>query len=117
MTTVELTADFLSALAHPNRLRILEFLRRGEKCSCEIQPALGIEQSNLSRHIKLLLQVGILTSRRDGPRLLLAITNPAILEVLDSVSHITQQRIRSNARALKSGMKLTNDNIIMETQV
>ncbi len=50
---LELKADILKALAQPTRLKILELLRDGEKCICEIVPAINGEQSNISRHISL----------------------------------------------------------------
>ena len=52
-TQEELKANILTALAHPNRIRILEFLKNGIKCNCEIAPALELEQSILSRHLKI----------------------------------------------------------------
>ena len=51
---LELKADILKALSQPTRLKILELLREGEKCICEIVPALNGEQSNISRHISLM---------------------------------------------------------------
>ncbi len=51
---LELKADILKALAQPTRLKILELLREGEKCICEIVPAINGEQSNISRHISLM---------------------------------------------------------------
>jgi len=51
-------ADFFKALAHPTRLQILELLRPGERCVCEIFPALEMEQSNVSRHLSVSLEKG-----------------------------------------------------------
>jgi len=67
-TASELKSEILEALAHPNRIRILESLRRGPRCNCEIAPELGLEQSNLSRHLKILVQAGVLFSWKDGLR-------------------------------------------------
>ncbi len=50
----ELKADLLNALGHANRLRILEFLKDGEKCNCDIYPTLNLEQSYLSCHMRIL---------------------------------------------------------------
>ncbi|MHA1758172.1 MAG: ArsR/SmtB family transcription factor, partial [Promethearchaeota archaeon] len=57
---LELKAELLSAIGHPNRIRIIEFLKDGPKCACEIARSLNIEQSNLSRHMKLLTQAEVL---------------------------------------------------------
>ena len=61
-TSADLKAEILLALAHPNRIRIVELLRKDVMCNCELAPALELEQSNLSRHLKILVQAGILRS-------------------------------------------------------
>jgi DNA-binding transcriptional ArsR family regulator len=77
-----LKAKVLSALAHPNRIRILEFLKNEIKCNCEIAPALRLEQSNLSRHLKLLVQEGILISWKDGLRVNYKVSDERVYEIL-----------------------------------
>jgi DNA-binding transcriptional ArsR family regulator len=84
-SAIDRRAELFLALGHPNRLRIVEFLRGGERCQCEIQPALGIEQSNLSRHIKILAHAGILASRRDGTRILLRVADARVFALLDGL--------------------------------
>jgi DNA-binding transcriptional ArsR family regulator len=100
MNADELTAELFAALAHPNRLRIVEFLRDDERCSCEIQPALGIEQSNLSRHIKILVTAGILRSRKDGLKMMLRIADPAVFEIIETVKHMLNTTHKARSRAL-----------------
>ncbi|ADL06971.1 MULTISPECIES: ArsR/SmtB family transcription factor [Thermosediminibacter] len=51
----------LKALADENRLRILNLLRKGELCVCEIEAILEITQSNASRHLNKLKNAGIIT--------------------------------------------------------
>ena len=51
---LELKAEVLKVLAQPTRLKILELLRNGERCICEIVPAINGEQSNISEHISLM---------------------------------------------------------------
>lgn len=96
----EQTATLFAALSHPNRLRILELLRDGERCSCEIQPALGIEQSNLSRHIKILTSAGILRSRKDGLKLMLSVSDHAFFEMIGLVQHTLTNTHKAESRAL-----------------
>ena len=67
--SANLRAKILDALAHPNRIRILEAVRNGQTCSCEIAPQLDMEQSNLSRNIKILVNSGVLIPQRDGVRI------------------------------------------------
>lgn len=82
-TQYELKANMLMAIAHPNRIRILEQLRNEIKCNCELAPALGLEQSNLSRHLKVLTQAGVLISWKDGLRVNFKVADERIFEILD----------------------------------
>ncbi len=58
--------NLLKATADESRLRILFLLEEGERCVCEIQEALGLAQSTVSRHLQVLEEVGIIQSRRQG---------------------------------------------------
>lgn len=53
--------DVIKALAHENRIRILNLLRKQELCVCELEHIMGVNQSNASRHLNKLKQAGILT--------------------------------------------------------
>ena len=87
-------ADILLAIAHPNRIRILEQLRKEVKCNCELAPALGLEQSNLSRHLKVLTQAGVLISWKDGLRVNFKIADERIFELLDLSESIATRKDR-----------------------
>ena len=56
----------LKAFADESRLRILSLLESGELCVCEIQPALELAQSTVSRHLQTLEEVGVIVGRRQG---------------------------------------------------
>jgi ArsR family transcriptional regulator len=90
----KLKADILVAIAHPNRIRILEQLRKEVKCNCELAPALGLEQSNLSRHLKVLTQAGVLISWKDGLRVNFKIADERIFELLDLSESIATRKDR-----------------------
>ena len=61
---------YLTALAEPNRLAILKFLKGGEKCACEIHPKLKLPQNLSSYHLKVLKDLKLLKNRRDGVKIL-----------------------------------------------
>ena len=54
------------ALADETRLRIVDLLREGERCVCDLQDWLGMSQSALSFHLKTMKDAGLLTDRRQG---------------------------------------------------
>lgn len=90
---LELKAEVLKALAQPTRLKILECLRNGEKCICEIVPAINGEQSNISRHIFLMQKSHLVKTRRDGVRVMVKVSDPKIFEILDNVSLLLKKQI------------------------
>jgi ArsR family transcriptional regulator len=79
-------AKIFNALSDPVRLEILEFLRDGEKCVCEIIPHVRLIQPMVSRHLKILKDCGLVKDRKDGNRRLYSITEPAIFESVDAVT-------------------------------
>jgi len=95
-------ADILKALAQPTRLKIIEFLRDGERCVCEIFPAIGEEQPNTSRHLVLMLTTGILSRRKEGLKIYYAIKHPEILEIVDIVTLLVKQEIAGRHELLKA---------------
>lgn len=61
-----------------NRLAILDFLNNGEQCACDILTKLNISQSTLSHHMKILVESGIVSSRKDGKWTYYKISNHGI---------------------------------------
>jgi ArsR family transcriptional regulator len=62
----ERTARVFHALAEPTRLRIVDLLRSGERCVCELTDALEMAQSKLSFHLKGLKDAGLVLDRKEG---------------------------------------------------
>lgn len=84
----EAQAEFLQAVGQATRLRILEVLAEGERCVCDIQVAVGEEQSNVSKHLAILRRSGVLTARREGGRIIYRIRDGRIPEVLRRLSDV-----------------------------
>ena len=61
-----LDAKVFKAFCDENRLKVLEQLRGGEKCVCALTADLGIVQSALSYHMKILVESGIVSARQEG---------------------------------------------------
>ena len=99
---VDFRAEILKALAQPTRLKIMDFLRDGERCVCEIFPAIGEEQSNTSRHLNMMLAAGVLSRRKDGLKIYYAIKHPEIMEVMDIVTLIVRKEIGGRHRLLNA---------------
>lgn len=74
------------ALSDPIRLEIISYLRDGEKCVCEIVPHLNLVQSLVSRHLKILKDVGVVRFRKDGTKRMYSIVDPRIHNVVDALT-------------------------------
>lgn len=83
--------DVFNALANPTRLKILECIRDGEKCICEITPYTSKSQPNISQHIKVLKNAGIIEERKEGTRVLIKVSNEKIFNIIDEVKHLFKQ--------------------------
>jgi ArsR family transcriptional regulator len=75
-----LTTRF-KALSDPHRLRILDRLRGGERCVCELTDVLEAGQSLLSFHLKVLKEAGLVTDRREGRWMHYALSAEAVTEL------------------------------------
>ena len=65
-TVYEERAKVFKALCDERRQRILELLHTGQKCACVLTEEMGMPQSSLSYHMKILCDSGIVTSREEG---------------------------------------------------
>jgi ArsR family transcriptional regulator len=83
---IRMKTKIFNALADSTRLEILDFLRIGEKCVCEIIPHVGLIQPVVSRHLKILKDSGLVRDRKDGTKRLYSITEPKIFDILDAAS-------------------------------
>ena len=62
----EVRARVFKALCDPRRQQILELLKSGEKCACVLTDNMGMPQSSLSYHMKILCESGIVVGREEG---------------------------------------------------
>jgi len=75
--------DIFKALADPTRLKILDCIKNGEKCICEVIPYTGKSQPNVSLHLKILKHAGLVNERKDGTRIMLSIADKNIFKLID----------------------------------
>lgn len=66
MVDIKKKTKLLKALGEPNRLQILEHLREGDKCACDILELIELSQPALSHHMKILEDVEIVKSVKEG---------------------------------------------------
>ncbi len=80
--------DVFKALADPTRLKILECIKDGEKCICEVIPYTKKSQPNVSQHLKVLKIAGLVDERKEGTKIMLKASDKKIFDVIDSVKKL-----------------------------
>lgn len=95
-----LQAELCKGMAHPKRIFILSLLKDGEKTVNELAELTGVTQSNLSQHLSLMRQIGIVQTRRDGLNVCYSIADYQIVEACELVRKAIGQRVRRNGVAL-----------------
>ena len=99
---LELIAERFRMLSEPMRLRILNTLGENEMSVTEIVTATGANQANVSKHLAILLQTGIVSRRKEGLTANYRVADPTIFELCDLVCsrlkdhHETRQNTLAN---------------------
>lgn len=74
-------AGYFHALGDETRLRVLDLLRAGERCVCDLASGAGVAQPRLSYHLRALREAGILLDRRQGRWIYYRINPAAVAEL------------------------------------
>jgi DNA-binding transcriptional ArsR family regulator len=85
MARAATTTDAFNAVAEPQRRRILDLLADGERSVNELVDALGLTQPQVSKHLRVLREVGAVHVRDDGRRRLYRLNGPALKPIHDWV--------------------------------
>jgi ArsR family transcriptional regulator len=93
-------ANILKALSHPIRLYIIELLKDGEKCVCEIDEKLHIDMSTVSRHLSTLRKSGIIKDEKRGNQVYYTLKVPCVLNFLHCAENVTKESIEEKIKIL-----------------
>lgn len=96
----KIKADFLKALSHPVRLKVIEALKHGEKSVGSLVKELGVEQSSLSRHLLALRDAGILQSRQERTTVYYSIRDHDVFQVLRPIAVLLRKKFKESERVL-----------------
>ena len=101
MARASTTSDPFNAIAEPRRRHILEFLAAEERSVGDIADALELNQPSVSKHLHVLLNVGLVSARRDGRRTMYR-TNADTLRTVHDWSGMFAQYWRNQLRRIKA---------------
>ncbi len=96
----ERQAEIAKAVAHPLRMAVIDFLKDGEKCVCDIARHIGSERSNVSRHLAVMVRAGVLSCRKDGLKVFYGLKTPCVAQFLSCVAAVLKQQARENKKLL-----------------
>lgn len=95
-------ADIAKAITHPLRIAIMDFLKDGEQCVCDIAEYVGSERSNVSRHLSVMVNAGVLEHRKEGLRVIYKLKTPCILEFFACMTTCLKQQAKDSEKLLKA---------------
>lgn len=85
MDNHQLSVKVFKALGHPIRYKIVKFLYDGPKCVCKLNEDIEFSQANLSQHLKILKEAGILSSEKIGMNIHYQLSSNEVKNIIDSV--------------------------------
>ena len=100
---MELIAQRFRVISEPMRIRVLDALRDGPLTIAELTEALGATQQNVSKHVGVLAQAGIVTREKDGNRVRCSIADESILELCELVCGGLRRQVAELDQLLAGG--------------
>ena len=96
-------ARIFKALGHPSRLLMVDALRDGEKCVCDLQTLVGDDMSTVSKHLSVLREAGVVSSEKRGPNIYYRLALCCLETFLSCTGEIVEKRILSQMDMLNKG--------------
>jgi DNA-binding transcriptional ArsR family regulator len=99
--TVEALAERFRLLSEPTRLRLLCILAGGERCVGDLATQLGCTQANVSKHLSLLADAGLLQRRKAGLNCFYSVADESVFAVCGSVWDSLRRHLDARAEAVR----------------
>lgn len=111
----EMQADICQVLANPKRLQILNLLKWGELSVGALVKAMGVAKANLSQHLSLMRQRGILATRREGTTIYYRLAIPPITEACEIMREVLLEALSIRSRLSQKIINISNENGLEES--
>ncbi len=95
-------ARVIKAMGHATRLFMVHELEKGEQCVCDMQAKVGADISTVSRHLGILREAGIVTSRKQGNQVIYSLQCPCVLNFFNCVETVLQKNRQHTIHELRS---------------
>ncbi len=97
----ELHAEMCKVFTSPKRLEILNLLRDKELSVGQVAKKANIRQANISQHLSILREKGIVKTRRAGKTIYYSLANPKIIKAFDIIREMLWERLAENDKLIK----------------
>jgi DNA-binding transcriptional ArsR family regulator len=94
-------AEYFKVLSEVSRLQVLCCLKTGSKNVTQIIAETGLGQANVSKHLKILTQAGIVKRRQEGVSVIYEIADPILFNLCDLVCDRLQVRLEEQTKQLE----------------
>ena len=96
----EIRAKIIKAMSHPVRLMIIDLLKTGEHSFSQIFDLFKLDKSTVSKHLLVLKEAGILSSRKDGIDMIYRLDVPCILDFFGCVTAVIVSNVKKQQACL-----------------
>ena len=90
----EIRAKIIKAMAHPVRLMVIEFLKDRERSFPEIFDLFKLDKSTVSKHLLVLKEAGIVSSRKDGADMMYKLDVPCITDFFSCITAVIESNVK-----------------------
>jgi DNA-binding transcriptional ArsR family regulator len=97
----DIASNTCKILANAKRLQILDLLRSGEMSVSNLAEEMGLREANVSQHLALMRQKGILSTRRDGVTVYYYLTNLKVIQAYDIMTEVLCDQLLANAKLVE----------------
>jgi ArsR family transcriptional regulator len=96
----ELQAEVCKTLANPKRLEIITALKEGEKTVSDLVGLLGVPKANVSQHLAVMRNTGVLVNRRDGVNIYYSLASPKVTQACMLMKEVLTERLKQKSDLL-----------------
>ena len=90
----EIRSKIIKAMSHPVRLMMIDLLKTGEHSFSQIFDLFKLDKSTVSKHLLVLKEAGIVSSRRDGIDMIYRLDVPCILDFFGCVTAVIESNVK-----------------------
>ena len=96
----EIRAKIIKAMAHPVRLMMIEFLKGGERSFSEMFDLFKLDKSTVSKHLLVMKEAGIVSSRKEGMDMIYTLDVPCITDFFSCVTAVIDNKVKKHQACL-----------------